>query len=320
MDEPQVLSFRYERGGEERLDRFLAQAAPAFSRARLQSLIRQQLVQVDGEAARKAGQILKPGAVVELHVPATAPSGLVPEHIPLEIIFENSDVMVVNKPAGMVVHPSAGHARGTLANAAIDHDPGMRGIGGEERPGVVHRLDKDTSGLIILAKDEQAMRWMQEQFSRRLVNKTYVALVDGRPPSPTGRVDAPIGRDAAKRSQMAVVAASKGRSAISEFRTLESFPRHTLLEIHPITGRTHQIRVHCAFLGCPVVGDTVYGMRKPSIPLDRTFLHASRINLMLPGESKITEFTADLPEELERVLLELRGQSLRTPDRRPGTE
>lgn len=307
--EPRLLSFRYDREGEERLDRFLVRSAPEYSRARLQSLIRQQLVLVDGLVAKKAGQVLRPGATVEVHVPATAPSDLIPEDIPLNIVFENQDVLVVNKAAGMVVHPAAGHARGTLANAAIGHDPGMEGIGGEERPGVVHRLDKDTSGLILLAKNETAMHWLQEQFSRRLVSKTYVALVDGKPPSEAGRVEAAIGRDFAKRKQMAVVAENKGRQAISEYRTLESFADHTLLEFHPITGRTHQIRVHCAFLGCPVVADTVYGLRKPSIPLGRHFLHARQIKIVLPGETEPTEFTAELPEELELVLDRLRAEN-----------
>lgn len=318
--EPKVLSFPYRKDSEQRLDRFLTEVAQGYSRARLQALIRQELVWVDGEAATKAGQMLRQGSIVEVHVPATAPAGLVPEDIPLDIVFENQDLLVVNKPAGMVVHPAAGHARGTLANAAIGHDPMMEGIGGEERPGIVHRLDKDTSGLILLAKNDRTMRWLQDQFSRRLVHKTYIALVDGKPPSPAGRIEAAIGRDAVKRKQMAVMPESKGRSAVSQYSTLESFPNHTLLEFHPITGRTHQIRVHCAFLGCPVVGDTVYGLKKASIPLGRHFLHARRIQIALPGETALTEFTAELPDELEQVLDQLRQEnrmrSLQTQERK----
>ena len=181
--ESRVLSFRYEKDGEERLDRFLAEAATEFSRARLQLLIRQSLVSVDGAVAKKSSQMLRPGAIVEVDIPPAAPTALLSQDIPLDIVFENEDVLVVNKPAGMVVHPAAGHQQGTLVNAALGHDPGMRGIGGEERPGVVHRLDKDTSGLILLAKNDTAMRWLQEQFSRRRVSKTYIALVDGRPPA-----------------------------------------------------------------------------------------------------------------------------------------
>lgn len=304
--ESRVLSFRYQDAVEQRLDRFLAAVAPEYSRARLQALIKKDLVFVNGLAAKKAGQMIGPGTIVEVRVPASAPSGLLAENIPLDIIFENPDVLVVNKRAGMVVHPAAGHAGGTLVNAALGHDPHMQGIGGEERPGVVHRLDKDTSGLILLAKNDEALRWLQEQFSKRLVSKTYLALVDGKPPSSSGRVEAPIGRDPVRRKQMAVVRESKGREAISEYRTLESFPLHTLLEFHPLTGRTHQIRVHCAFLGCPVVGDTVYGLRKPSIPIGRYFLHAQKIRLVLPGENQPRDFEAPVPESLNQALAVLR--------------
>ncbi len=302
-----VLVFQYKDVEEERLDRFLAASAPEYSRARLQALIKQELVLVDGSPARKSGQMIGRGAIVEVRVPAGAPSGLTPEAIPLEIVFENQEVMVVDKPAGMVVHPAAGHATGTLVNAAIGHDPEMRGIGGEDRPGVVHRLDKDTSGLILLAKTDQSMRWLQEQFSQRLVSKTYIALVDGRPPSPAGRVETPIGRDPNKRKQMAVQAADKGRIAISEYSTLESFSQHTLLEVHPLTGRTHQIRVQCAFLGCPIVGDKVYGRRVPSILIGRHFLHAERIKITLAGETRPREFVAPMPAELLRILDALRN-------------
>jgi 23S rRNA pseudouridine1911/1915/1917 synthase len=208
----------------------------------------------------------------------------------------------------MVVHPAAGHSRGTLVHAALAHAPSMAGIGGEGRPGVVHRLDRDTSGLILLAKNDLTHRWLQEQFRRRQVSKVYLALVDGRPPTPTGRIEAPIGRDASQRKQMAVVAPQKGRDAVSEYRTLESFARHTLLEVHPITGRTHQIRLHLAFLGCPVAGDTVYGLHKPTLPLKRHFLHAARLSICLPGESQPRTFEAPLPIELERVLEGLRLQ------------
>jgi 23S rRNA pseudouridine1911/1915/1917 synthase len=267
------------------------------------------MVFVDGVAARKSGQMIAAGMAVELRVPASAPSGLRGEMIPLDIVFENQDVLVVNKPAGMVVHPAAGHASGTLVNAALGYDPHMLGIGGEARPGVVHRLDKDTSGLVVLAKNDRALHWLQQQFSKRLVNKTYVALVDGKPPSPSGRVDAAIGRDSTRRKQMAVLPEGRGREASSFYRTLESFPLHTLLEFHPLTGRTHQIRVHCRFLGCPVVGDTVYGHRTPSIPIRRHFLHALRIGLVLPGQSTPSEFEAPLPDDLHQVLDSLRQQA-----------
>lgn len=289
-----------------RLDVFLTVCLPEFSRSRLQGLIRDGFVRVDGAVVTKAGRDLKPGARVEVRLPPPAPSGLAAEAIPLDIVFENADLLVVNKPAGMVVHPSPGHERGTLVHAALGHVPELEGIGGEERPGIVHRLDKETSGLIVIAKNERAHRWLQDQFRGRTVEKVYLALVDGAPPTPVGRVEAPIGRNTSHRKLMAVVPSEKGREAVSEYRTLERFARHTLLEVHPRTGRTHQIRVHLAFLGCPVTGDTVYGRRKPTLPLNRHFLHAHRLTVILPGERQPRTFEAPLPPDLQAVLEELR--------------
>jgi 23S rRNA pseudouridine1911/1915/1917 synthase len=183
----------------------------------------------------------------------------------------------------------------------------MEGIGGELRPGVVHRLDKDTSGLILLAKNDHAHQHLQAQFKARSTRKIYLALVDGRPPTPQGRIEAAIGRDPGHRKRMAVTTAEKGRPAISEYRTLESFDAHTLLEVRPLTGRTHQIRVHMAFLGCPVVADRVYGRRKASIALARHFLHAFRLTITLPGEAQAHTFEAPLPQELEAILQTLRA-------------
>jgi 23S rRNA pseudouridine1911/1915/1917 synthase len=183
----------------------------------------------------------------------------------------------------------------------------MQGVGGEERPGVVHRLDKDTSGVIVLAKSDSSLHWLQRQFHDREVVKTYLALVDGRPPSRSGRVEAPIGRDPSHRKRMAIVAEGKGRSAVSEYSTRESFRSHSLLEVRPLTGRTHQVRLHCAFLGCPVAGDKVYGRQRSSIPVERHFLHAWKLRLTLPSEREQREFQADLPAELERVLATLRS-------------
>ncbi len=294
--------FRHEGKQAERLDKFLAARLPEFSRARLQGLIAEGFARVNGSPAKKAGQMVEPGAEVELRVPPPAPSGLIAEEIPLDVVFENDDILVVNKPAGMVVHPAAGHASGTLVNAALGYDPEMEGIGGEERPGLVHRLDKDTSGLIALAKNERAHRWLQDQFRLRTVHKTYLALVDGKPPTPSGRVEAPIGRDPRQRKKMAIAPSGKGREAISEYKTLKEFKNHTLLEFHPLTGRTHQIRLHCAFLGCPIAGDTVYGKKKPTVNLNRHFLHAARLSFTLPGEKQPRTFKAELPPELQEVL------------------
>ena len=303
-----VLNFRFDKETPERLDKFLVGQLQEFSRSRIQGLITDGFVDVNGRAAKKAGQTLESGFSVTVRVPPTAPTNLVAEDIPLDIIFENEDLIVVNKPAGMVVHPAAGHSSGTLVNAVLGYEPDIEGIGGEERPGVVHRLDKETSGLILLAKNERAHRWLQDQFRLRKVEKTYLALVDGKPPTPTGRVESHIGRDPSHRKRMAIVPESRGREAISEYKTVESFPDHTLLEFHPLTGRTHQIRLHCAFLGCPIVGDEVYGKRKFSVEIERHFLHAYRLKIILPGENEARRFESPLPEELERVLASLRNE------------
>lgn len=307
MNERELI-FRFDRETPERLDKFLVGQLREFSRSRIQGLIAKGFVDVDGRAARKAGQPLDSGSTVTVRIPPTAPTDLTPEDIPLDILFENDDLLVINKPAGMVVHPAAGHSSGTLVNAVLGYDPDLEGIGGEERPGVVHRLDKETSGLILLAKNERAHRWLQDQFRLRKVEKTYLALVDGRPPTPSGRVEAYIGRDPKNRKRMAIVSEAKGREAISEYRTLEEFRGHTLLEFHPLTGRTHQIRLHCAFLNCPIVGDRVYGRKTPTLDIGRHFLHAYRLNITLPGEKERRIFEAPLPEELSRALEILGGE------------
>lgn len=301
-----IETFHYDEQNPDRLDKYLVSCLPEFSRTRIQGLILEGFVLVNGAPAKKAGQLLEDGDDIEVRVPPPVPSGLVAEDIPLDIVFENDDLIVVNKPAGMVVHPAAGHYSGTLVNAVLGYDPDLEGIGGEERPGLVHRLDKETSGLIILAKNERAHNWLQDQFRLRKVEKTYLALVDGKPPTRAGRVEAPIGRDPSHRKKMAIVSPGKGREAVSEYKTLESFKHHTLLEFRPHTGRTHQIRLHCQFLGCPIVGDSVYGKRNPTVTIDRHFLHAFRLKIILPGEKNLRMFEADLPEELKNVLEEVK--------------
>jgi 23S rRNA pseudouridine1911/1915/1917 synthase len=301
------LNFQFDRETSERLDKFLVEQLQEFSRSRIQGLIVDGFVDVNGHAAKKAGQTIEHGFNITVRIPPPTPTDLIAEDIPLDILFENDDLLVINKPAGMVVHPAAGHSSGTLVNAVLGYDPEIEGIGGEERPGVVHRLDKETSGLIVLAKNERAHRWLQDQFRLRQVEKTYVALVDGKPPTPSGRVEAHIGRDPSHRKKMAIVSESRGREAISEYKTLESFDKHTLLEFHPLTGRTHQIRLHCEFLGCPIVGDQIYGRKQSTVKIDRHFLHAHRLKIILPGEKEPKFFEARLPEELERVLVSLRS-------------
>ena len=301
-----VLTFRFDREIPERLDKFLVGRLQEFSRSRIKGLIADGFVDVNDHAAKKAGQTLETESTVTVRIPPPVPTDLIAENIPLDILFENDDMIVVNKEAGMVVHPAAGHADGTLVNAVMGYDPEIEGIGGEERPGVVHRLDKETSGLILLAKNERAHRWLQDQFRLRKVEKTYLALVDGKPPTPSGRVEAYIGRDPSHRKRMAIVSESRGREAISEYKTVETFKSHTLLEFHPLTGRTHQIRLHCEFLGCPIVGDKIYGRKKTSVEIERHFLHAYRLKIVLPGETEPRIFEAPLPDELESVLTVLR--------------
>jgi 23S rRNA pseudouridine1911/1915/1917 synthase len=302
----QVLIFNNSDPGEQRLDKYLVSCLPDYSRSRLQGLIKDGFVKVDGKVASKGGQMIEASDQVEIRLPPSVPSELIPENIPLDIIFENEQLMVINKPAGMVVHPAAGHATGTLVQAALAHAPELQGINGEQRPGVVHRLDKDTSGLILMAKDDRTHRYLQDQFRLRKVKKVYITLVDGHPPTPSGRVEAPVGRDPSHRKQMAVTNPEKGREAVTEYFTLETFPDHTLIEAHPLTGRTHQIRIHMAFLGCPVVADPVYGHRHATLDLARHFLHAARLTVLLPDESTPRVFEAPLPPDLNGVLEELR--------------
>lgn len=300
----QVLYFDDEIA--QRLDIFLVAQFPEFTRTRVQGLIKAGLVFVDGEVAKKSGVKLQGRHEIQIEVPPIKPSTLIPEDIPLEVIYENQDVVVINKSAGMVVHPSVGHTSGTLVHAVLAHAPDITGIGGEMRPGLVHRLDKDTTGVIILVKNDAALQHIQAQFKNRTVQKHYLALVDGQPKTPAGRIDAPIGRDPKNRKRMAIVQSEKGREAISEYHTVEQFEEHTLLDVKILTGRTHQIRVHMEFMQTPIAADPTYGLRKISIPLDRQFLHAWQLSLILPGESEPRTFEAPLPTELEIILEELR--------------
>ncbi len=285
-----------------RLDLSLVDHTSDLSRTQIQRLIRKGLVRINGGVVRKPSYQLEGGEWVEVTVPKPEVSDLIPEAIPLDIIFENNDVLIVNKPAGMVVHPSAGHADGTLVNAALAHAPDIEGVGGEIRPGVVHRLDKDTSGLIILAKNDSAHRFIQHQFKSRKVEKIYLALVHGSPPTPEGRIEAPIGRDPRNRKRMAVLSPGRGRAATTIYHTVEVFNGYTLLEAQLITGRTHQIRLHLDFIGCPVVGDRQYGKRSSRRLIPRQFLHAHKLRFILPGQDVPMDFMAPLPEELVHFL------------------
>jgi 23S rRNA pseudouridine1911/1915/1917 synthase len=292
-----------------RLDKFLADNLTDISRTYIQKIISQGGVLVDGFPIYKKAELVTPNTEVEVILPAPQESSLEPEEIPLDIVFENQDLIVVNKPPGMVVHPGLGHQKGTLVQAVLAHAPEIEGVGGVKRPGLVHRLDQDTSGLIILAKNDHAHQFLQDQFRSRVVDKVYLTLVEGIPPSPQGRVEVAIGRDPKYRQRMAAVLDRHGKEAISEYFTLERFQENTFLKVIILTGRTHQIRIHLAFLGCPVVGDSIYGKRKTFLPLTRQFLHAHQLSIIIPGEKVKRTFDAPLAPDLENVLSILRKRN-----------
>lgn len=289
-----------------RLDSVLVSNLDGVSRNRIQKLIREGRVKVDGQIILKPSRKLLGGEILEIDIPRIKKTELIAEHIPLDIVYEDHNLVVVNKPAGMVVHPSVGHDSGTLVNAILAHSPDIEGIGGEKRPGVVHRLDKDTSGIIIFAKNDHTHQFLQNQFSERKVEKIYYALVDGIPKSSAGKIDATIARSKKYRKKMAVFPGGQGREAVTYYRVLEQFDKHAYLEVKPETGRTHQIRVHLAFIGIPIAGDRVYGRKKPTIDIKRHFLHAAELRLLIPGETSARSFLAKLAPDLETVLNKIR--------------
>lgn len=300
-----VLSFIFDAEDESRLDKYLVGKVPSLSRAKIQNFISAGMARVNDQLVQKPAHSLETGDKIEFVISESADEEVAEERGGLDVLYFDESIVVINKAAGQVVHPGAGHSGGTLVNTALGLWPEMREVGEPTRPGVVHRLDKDTSGVLLLARNQVAYEWLVKQFKSRKTQKTYLALVDGAPPTPTGKIEAAVARDAQHRQRMAVAYAGSGRKATTEYHTIKGFGHHTLLEVRPLTGRTHQIRVHMAFLGCPVTGDRVYGRRKPSLPISRFFLHASRIKIMLPGETQFTEFSAPLPGDLEQVIKNL---------------
>ncbi len=302
--------------GGLRLDVWLARRLPSLSRARLQGLISEGHVLVEGAASRPSARI-KEGQRVDVYIPDAVPAEPQPEDIPLQIVHEDAHLLVVNKPAGLVVHPGAGTARGTLVNALLRHVSDLSGIGGVLRPGIVHRLDRGTSGLLVVAKDDATHRALARQFAGRTVEKEYLALVHRVPARPRGEITAPIGRDPVQRKRMSVRAA-RGREARTGWELAEAFDGAALLRVRIHTGRTHQIRVHLASIGHPVVADAVYGgSRSPSskrasaraalLSLDRPALHAARIAFSHPTTGARIECTAPLPPDIALVLETLRA-------------
>jgi 23S rRNA pseudouridine1911/1915/1917 synthase len=282
-----------------RLDKYITEQRPEISRTQAQRLIEQGHVIVNGSTARSAYKITG-GDQILITIPPPPPSALSPEDIPLKILYEDNDVIVVDKPAGLTVHPAPGHPEHTLANAILSHLPEIPDTGEWQRPGIVHRLDKDTSGLIIIAKNNLAHRKLTEQFKARTVKKIYLTLVKGKVTPNRGTIEAPIGRDRGHREKMAIADRSHGREARTKYRVLKHIGNYSLLEALPETGRTHQIRVHLAAIGYPVIGDKVYGIK--STLLDRQFLHAHRIKFQLPSNGKEVEFSSELPPDLAEAL------------------
>jgi 23S rRNA pseudouridine1911/1915/1917 synthase len=299
-----------------RLDRFLAERLPDLSRARIQDLIAGACVTLDGRPA-KASARLRAGASVAVSVPEPAPATPAPEDIPLRVVHEDAHLLVVDKPAGLVVHPGAGASSGTLVNALLHRVHDLSGVGGVLRPGIVHRLDKGTSGLIVVAKDDATHRALARQFAQRTVRKEYLAVVLGVPARAQGEIDRPIGRDPVHRRRMAVDA-PRARAARSSFRVRERLDAAALLEVTIHTGRTHQIRVHLASVGHPVAGDELYGGRRPPAStraatrealgsLKRPALHAARLEFDHPAGGGRLSLVSPLPADLESLLAALRG-------------
>lgn len=274
-----------------RLDVFLAARQEGLSRSRLRELLDRGLVSVGGKQA-KASYRVKGGEEVSLEVPPPRETAVQPEDIPLDIVFEDRDIIVINKPVGMVVHPAAGHSRGTLVNALLYHCRDLSGIGGERRPGIVHRLDKDTSGLLVAAKNDEAHQSLAAQLKERTMQRVYYALVHGMIQEGGATIEAPIGRHPRDRKKMAV---TRGREAVTSFTVLERAPGYTFLRLELKTGRTHQVRVHLAFIGYPVVGDQVYGPARSRAGLPGQALHAGNLGFSHPATGQSLVLKAPLP-------------------------
>lgn len=287
----------------KRIDQYLTNHLP-LSRSAIQKLIKEDLVKVNKQGV-KANHKIHPEDVIRVIIPGPAPVPLMPEPIPLDILYEDKHLLVINKPSGMVVHPAPGHDSGTLVNALLYHCKDLKGIGGRERPGIVHRLDKDTSGLLVVAKSDRVHRHLSGQFKLHTVNRIYIALVHGVVEKKGGIIDIPIGRDTKDRKKISP-RTIRPKNAVTHFHVLRRYRDATLIELSPQTGRTHQIRVHLSHLHHPVAGDKTYGGRGYSkvggVKVDRMMLHAMRLGFIHPGTDKYIEFEAPLPEDMREVI------------------
>ncbi|MGB9790987.1 MAG: RluA family pseudouridine synthase [Thermacetogeniaceae bacterium] len=297
-----------EKAVGKRLDQFLTSSVPSLSRNQIQRLIERGNVLVNSKKERCSFR-LRLNDEIEMVVPPPEEVNLLPEPIPLDIIYEDPDLLVINKPAGLVVHPAAGHKSGTLVNALLYHCPDLSGIGGYLRPGIVHRLDKDTSGLMLVSKSELAHRELTAQLKARKIKRRYLALVHGEVREERGIIDAPIGRDPGDRKKFAVLPKDNpnGREARTHYRVIERFPGYTLLEVELETGRTHQIRVHMSYAGYPVAGDPVYGPRRNPLNLPGQALHAYRITFTHPRSGEVLDFSVPPPPAFSQALEYLRN-------------
>jgi len=303
----QQIEFTVENPGE-RLDKLIvAEVGDSLSRAQIQALIKDGGVMVNGTQV-KPGVKLKGGEHISVTIPIREENDVVkPEIIPLNVLYEDKDIAVIDKPAGMTIHPGVGNETGTLVSAMLARWPEIAKMNtNEKRAGIVHRLDKDTSGLVVIAKNDVSRRRLMEQFQSRTVEKTYLALLEKMPPTPVGRIEAPIARDPNQRKRMAVVRG--GKPAITEYRVIESdfSGDQALVRVNLLTGRTHQIRVHMAFIGAPIVGDSIYGFRKQRLKLKRHFLHAAELAFDHPRTGERLRFESPLPPGLTNVLEKLR--------------
>ncbi len=296
MDSSRIYSLTTDEPGI-RLDRYVSEKCPELSRSQAQKLIEAGLITVNSRSAKPSLK-LDIGDSIQITIPPPLKSELTPEAIPLTILYEDDDLMVIDKPAGLTTHPAPGNPEHTLVNAILAHFPALADMGSFPRPGIVHRLDKDTSGLIIVAKNTRAQLNLVEQFRTHSVVKVYLVLVKGHLSPEKGIIEAPIGRDTRNRKRMAVV--SKGREAKTEYQIVKYLDGYSLLEVRTHTGRTHQIRVHLSAIGFPVVGDATYGVKSPI--LSRQFLHAHRLGFKLPSTDEYVEFKSELPQDLKEAM------------------
>ena len=285
----------------ERLDRFVASVRPKLSRARVSKLIEGGFITINGKKTRPSAKV-RGGAVISVTFPPPEPSTLLPENISLEILFEDDEIVVIDKPVGMVVHPAAGHKTGTLANALLAHcGKSLSGIGGVTRPGIVHRLDKETSGVIVAAKNDNAHAALSEQLKSREMSRVYIAVVKGAPKEKEGVIKTDIGRSRSDRKKMSVTTA-KGREAVTRYKVAQYLDKISILEVALHTGRTHQIRVHMKHINHPVVGDPVYSRGVGKFPINRQALHAWRITFIHPVNGESMTLTAKLPDDMATLI------------------